>query len=98
MLTNAQKVRNGIKFLDKKVPKGWKRAVSASIKSETFDINSSVYCVLGEVYGDYWQAKDELELSDKQVEQLGFYALHEVAFDLQAAWVAAYRKGLLRSR
>ena len=97
-MTFARNVGAGIAFLNKNGPKGWKRVVSRAIKEGVFDINSSAHCVLGEVYGDYWEAKDKLQLFGDREWLLGFRAYSADVETLEAAWIAAYKKGLLRNR
>ena len=94
----AQRVKNGIVWLDAYGPKDWRSKIAAAIKRRRFDISDPAHCALGEVYGDFNDACIELGIDDPDV--LGFET--EDCSDLEvsdeyhlltAEWKRLYRKG-----
>jgi hypothetical protein len=57
MTTIAERVAAGAEFLDRNEP-GW----VGRIDLDQLDISSPCRCILGQVFGDYYEATDNLEL------------------------------------
>ena len=76
MSTIQERVAAGAALLDKKVP-GWREQVNLG----TLKMNHCGRCVLGQIFGNYWGAVDDLGLSDSDEQSLGFY--------VAAPWSAA---------
>ena len=63
-----KRIQAGIAFLNVKSPNWLKK-----IDLEKLDLNEPKLCILGEVYGDYHEAKEKLLANDKQIaEDLAF--------------------------
>lgn len=67
MSTIQERVAKGAEFMDDKAP-NW----AENIDCENFDIGVAHGCVLGQTFGDYWEAKNNLGLSDQDAFDLGF--------------------------
>ena len=90
----SQRVRNGITWLDAYGPKNWRRKIAAAIKARRFDMASAKHCALGEIYGDYSDAIDNLDIDNPL--QLGFdkdCSRAESYADVTAEWKRRYREG-----
>lgn len=59
--------KKGAKYLDGIKP-GWRSDIVRDL-----DMESAYSCVLGQVFGDYFAAQEDLRLSDGQVEAFGFF-------------------------
>lgn len=66
-LTNKQRVDAGMKMLDSKEP-DWYRNISTDV----LDLMSTQACVLGQLYGSYGAGQAKLNLSEADLEMLGF--------------------------
>ena len=86
-----QRAESGAKFLDKTRP-GWARRVRVT----QLDITSRDMCILGQVYGNYVDATDKLNLSDRVADSKGFNTVYVGDYDaqnpLEAAWKDEIRK------
>ena len=92
MKTMAQRVRAGIRFLDKRYGKEWRRKIDLA----ELDLMSMSSCPLGQTDHDYDSHKEALGLNDRDVYDLGFYAYRESkngpAWDrLTTAWKKALK-------
>lgn len=62
-----EEVQKGAALLDEKKP-GWKQAINLS----TLNLNRPERCVLGQVYGHYYNGREELGLDIFGAESYGF--------------------------
>ena len=63
----SNRVKAGIAFLNVVEPDWLKR-----IDLEKLDLSNSKTCILGEVYGNYYDGRDKLDLNEEIAEKLGF--------------------------
>ena len=86
----ADRVSAGIDFLDGRVP-GWDERIDL----DTLKIEHCTRCVLGQLFGDFGDGLDQLDLYHDKDVRLGFAREPgESIFvyrDLTAAWTAAIR-------
>ena len=82
------RVRRGVAFLDKRVP-GWREQVNPA----TLDISTHHYCVLGQLYGDYFAGCMWLGLSTEASVRNGFNT-----GDVPANSLMSYFTGLRATR
>lgn len=88
----AERVASGVAWLDANEP-DWAERIDLS----EFNIRDGCYCVLGQVYGNYWDAplivkEDEFGVGDEtQTRALGFSAAVGHGFkefdELQDEWI-----------
>lgn len=62
-----RRVKKGAAFLDKKGP-GWHKVIDTG----RLDMNSPLYCVLGQVYDEFFYGIVKLELSYRDTVKYGF--------------------------
>ena len=75
-------VRRGEAFLDEHVP-GWRDQVDPY----TLDLANSCGCVLGQVFGDYYDGLALLGLTPRDAQRLGFFTWGRQSFyRLTEAW------------
>jgi len=72
-MTIRDRVRNGIKFLNKTRP-GWRQELNA----QQLEMNSCTQCVLGQIYGNYHEAIQRLNI--RRPTLLGFQALQNTGY------------------
>lgn len=81
----------GAALLDEKRP-----GYADEIDLETFKIDNSRSCVLGQLYGDYWRGKEELFRGVNDIQQAHSYGFATLYLDdvtqLQAEWVSLIRE------
>ncbi len=84
-------VERGIEFLNENVPDWYK-----VIELESLDLLDGKACILGQLYGDYYDALDDLFPNDDDEvmpEELGFRAGHYGNYELLTeAWKLALDK------
>lgn len=86
MTDYAAKVAEGIKKLDATKP-GWRDLIDV----QTLDLESCSVCVLGQVFGDYYEGKAALDISSAVADRMGFNT--EGSFrELTEAWKEALGK------
>lgn len=66
-IPTEHRVQTGVRWLDQHYP-GW----IGEINLDHLDMGDGRHCVLGQVYGDYFDAREELGLSHKDAAMLGF--------------------------
>ncbi|MEV6421866.1 hypothetical protein [Streptomyces sp. NPDC051662] len=85
LLTVDDRVDNGVRFLDRYGPDGWRRRIDPSV----LDIDSGAACVVGQLYDDWEVGQAELELRDDTDDAVffGFYPAEDGdAALLTASW------------
>jgi len=98
--TQQQRVQRGAQLLDATTP-GWAKHINLSI----FAIGSTCNCVLGQLYGDYIPARDQLFPEDgnwkKSVKKSGQHGFTVIVSEepdeqgsLQPLWVKQIKKRL----
>ena len=88
MKTIPQRVQAGIKFLDKKYGKKWRKKIDLN----TLDLKYSYSCILGQIDEDFWSHQAKLKLTDKRTEALGFgLELYGDYESLTSAWKKALK-------
>ncbi len=55
-LEYEERVRRGMAWLDEHAPANWR----AKVNLRKFDMENPCHCVVGQVFGDYWTALEEL--------------------------------------
>lgn len=71
-MTLKEKIKKGARFLDKKVPKWWRK-----INTSTLDIDSCEDCILGQLFGYYENGIKELNLeTGKNTDGMAFNNLN----------------------
>lgn len=80
------KIAAGIKLLDNHVGSSWRD----SINLDTLNLGSCSVCVLGQVFGDYQEGLDELDLEEGY--DYGFNTMSGDMTELTAAWKVALGK------
>ena len=58
---------NGLNFMDEKVPGWWTK-----INRATFEINSSQYCIWGQLYGDFHKGLEIFHMTNYEAARFGF--------------------------
>jgi hypothetical protein len=70
-----QRIKRGIQVLDACGPENWR----GNLDSTSLDIRSSVYCVLGQLYGHYEWGMSRMPLSvNMRPEYYGFSLPHQL--------------------
>jgi hypothetical protein len=88
MTSVEARVQAGMAFLDTALGPDWVRRINVS----RLDINANCYCVLGQLYGDYYEGRIRLGIDFTMSEDLGFYesfAMNWRHQQLTPAWRAA---------
>ena len=88
MLTIQQRVENGVKFLDERLP-DWKTKINIEeINIATFD-----KCILGQIFGNFCLSFEKLNHEFSSLEELGFIVscsnfeqLPQNTLELNKAW------------
>lgn len=78
-------VKRGMALLDEKRP-DWRKYVELA----ALDMNEPAQCILGQVYGNYYDGRDELALDSLTVMDYGFFSrgISDSWYDLTDTWVA----------
>lgn len=86
--TPAERVATGVAFLNEVLP-GWEK----KIVLESLDINYCEECILGQLFGDFDDGRDQLGLSWGECDEYGFWPVQGDDDDaaLTLEWVAAIR-------
>jgi hypothetical protein len=93
-----KRVARGMKLLDKKGPKNWR----AQVDLNRLNMSHADRCVLGQVYGGFWNGLSRLglrsEAAEQKVARHGFAAWDEpfYSLDLDAAWKRALTRDVVR--
>lgn len=82
-------VKRGMALLDERKP-DWRKYV----KLATLDMNEPAQCILGQVYGNYYDGIDELALDSLIVMDYGFFSrdIGDSWWDLADTWTALLTK------
>lgn len=83
MTDYAAKVAAGIKKLDASKP-GWRDLIDV----QTLDLESCSVCVLGQIFGDYHDGRDQLDISSAMAHEMGFNTENSFR-ELTEAWKEA---------
>lgn len=88
-----KEVSRGIAFLDEHCP-DWKNKIDL----DTLDMKNCSYCVLGQVFGDWFKGKRCLEIEDQVSVDLGFDISYSYPYNydwrrLTSAWIKALETG-----
>ena len=68
MSTIEQRVQAGVAWLTEKDAEWWKK-----IDPKKLNLLDRRLCILGQLYGCYFDARDKFNLSEEEVRGLGFY-------------------------
>lgn len=79
----------GIKFLDANVRPDWR----ALINLDSLNMERTADCILGQIYGNYWNALDGLRISHEEAKGFGF-ASHDSSVASYGRLGAAWRETL----
>ena len=66
-------VKNGATLLDASVP-GWYKKIDL----DRLDIQHASKCIIGQVFGDYWDGRDLLSINDDNEISHGFFLQHNI--------------------
>jgi hypothetical protein len=88
----TERVLLGEQLLDQRYP-GWFRKINLYL----LDIESSKRCILGQLWGDYFDGCKFLEISPLDAEDYGFDAPPEEAEELKDEWVSVIEGRLYES-
>lgn len=67
------RVKAGIVFLDVAEP-NWKK----KIKLEELDLVNGNYCILGQIFGNYFKGKEKLGINNRIASELGFAEMNKL--------------------
>ena len=93
LLPQPNKIQRGVAFLDENAP-NWRGKVDIN----KIDMGHSQRCILGQVFGDFFDSCKRFNLTDEHAEYLGFLARNtrsstEIAI-LNYTWRQALRRSL----
>ena len=68
MLTVEQRVQRGVAFMDLFAPDGWREEIDA----DNLHMHDANGCVIGQVFGDYFDFADEYDFTNSMMADYGF--------------------------